>query len=148
MQTTIGEDIELDLETDTPQIRLVDRLVRRSLTSLAPEDYWKYEQNAMRLLIQPPQDMGRRIDAPTLVLTGEHDRFTPPDAGRELARACPRAAFTTIHEADHFSYLEHPRTVMDLALNFFRELPLDGVPGCSPVEYFGRDLPERLQEVA
>ena len=133
-------------EADIPNRRLVDRLVRASLTRLAPEDYWKYEQNMMRLLIHTPRDVSS-LAAPTLVLTGEHDMFTPPAGGRELARACTRAAFTTIRRADHFSYLRNPRAVMDLALNFFRELPLDGVPDCAPIEYFGCDLPD-LREVA
>ena len=126
-------------EADIQNRRLVDRLVRASLTRLAPEDYWKYEQNMMRVLIHTPRDVSS-LAAPTLVLTGEHDIFTPSAGGRELARACTRAAFTTIRRADHFSYLQNPRAVMDLALNFFRELPLDGVPDCAPIEYFGCDL--------
>ena len=125
--------------------RLVDRVVRGAFSCLAPEDYWKYEQNAMRLLIHSQQDLSRGLDAPVLVVTGEYDVFTPPDGGRELARACSRSAFTTIRKADHFAYLEQPRTLMELALNFFRELPLGAVPGCSPIEYFGLD---QLQEVA
>ena len=124
--------------------RLVDRAVRAALGDLAAEDFWKHEQNARRLLIHPPQSRGRRLDVPALVLTGEHDGFTAPDAGREVAQACSRAVFTTIREADHFSPFENPRAVMDLALNFYRDLPLDGVPGCGPIESFGcefRDLP-------
>ena len=135
-------------EADVRNRRRVDRLVRVSLSRLAPEDYRKYEQNAMRLLIHPPQDMRRSLDAPSLVLAAEHDIFTPPAGGRELAQACSRAAFTTIRRADHFVHLQNPRAVMDLALNFFLELPLDGVPDCEPVEYCGHDLPDRLREVA
>ena len=135
-------------EADIPKRGVVDGLLRASLTRLTPEDYRKYKQNAMRLLIHPSQDMQRRLDAPTLVLTGEHDTFTPPAGGRELARACSPAAFTTIRQAGHFAPLENPRAVMDLALNFFRELPLDGVPDCGPVEYFGCDAPDWLRGVA
>ena len=134
-------------DADIPNRRLVHRLVRASLTRLTPQDYWKYEQNAMRLLIHPPLDVSRSLDAPTLVLTGEHDIFTPPARGRELARACTRAAFTTIRHAGHFSHLENPRALMELTLNFFRELPLDGVPDCAPIEYFGCDLAD-LRKVA
>ncbi len=126
----------------------VDRIMRHSLRRVTADDYRKYEQNVMRLLIQPPQDLSRRVDAPVLVFTGEHDVFTPPDGGRELAGACSRAAFTTIRGADHFSPIEQPRAAMDLALNFFRGRPLDGVPGCAPVEYFGRDVPDGLLHVA
>ena len=126
----------------------VDRVLRISMRRVTSDDCRKYEQNVMRLLTQPPHDLGRRMDAPVLVFTGEHDVFTPPDGGRELAGACSRAAFTTIREADHFSPFEQPRAVMDLALNFFRGLPLEGVPGCAPVEYFGRDVPDGLLHVA
>ncbi len=126
----------------------VDRVMRASLRRMASDDYRKYEQNVVRLLIQPPQDLGRRIDAPVLVFTGEHDIFTPPDGGRELAAACSRAAFTTIRGADHFSPFERPRAVMELALNFFRGLPLGGVPGCAPMEYFGRGGGDGLPHVA
>jgi pimeloyl-ACP methyl ester carboxylesterase len=45
---------------------------------------------------------------PTLLLCGEEDTMSPPDAMRALAEHIPGARFTRIPEAGHFSALENP----------------------------------------
>lgn len=118
--------------------RIVERILRMSISRMAPGDYRKSEQNALRMLLHVPDDDSRNPDVPVLVTTGEHDPFATPDAAREMAWACSCAAFTMIREADHLVYLERPRVTMDLALNFFRGLPLEGARGCTPIEHLGR----------
>jgi pimeloyl-ACP methyl ester carboxylesterase len=58
------------------------------------------------------------IDAPTLVLTCEHDAFQP--AAEELAEALPNATVATIPGADHFAYTEpeHRRAWSQTVLDF------------------------------
>jgi pimeloyl-[acyl-carrier protein] methyl ester esterase len=53
-----------------------------------------------------------RIALPTLVIAGEHDRLTPPGAGRELAVALPSARFRLIGRCGHAPFLSHPEEVL------------------------------------
>ena len=51
------------------------------------------------------------IDVPSLVIAGEHDRLTPPAAGRFLAARLRDARFRTIAGAGHAPFLSHPAAV-------------------------------------
>ncbi len=50
----------------------------------------------------------RGITAPTLVITGERDRLTPPQASHYLAKAIPAARLVEIEGAAHAPFLSHP----------------------------------------
>ncbi len=63
-----------------------------------------------------------RIAAPTLVISGEHDAGTTPDAGRALAAAIPHARFELIRDASHLSAVEQPQVFYGLVRSF-----LDGL---------------------
>jgi 3-oxoadipate enol-lactonase len=76
------------------------------------------------LMEQPPagyvgalEAMKRRPDAtpllqgisvPTLVVVGEHDALTPPDAARRLQKAIPGARLVVVPGAGHLTSLEAP----------------------------------------
>jgi pimeloyl-ACP methyl ester carboxylesterase len=47
-----------------------------------------------------------RIDLPTLILSGEHDRVVSPDYGRRFADAIPNATFKIINGAGHYPHVE------------------------------------------
>lgn len=49
-----------------------------------------------------------RIAVPTLVVSGQHDRLTPPGAGRWLSETIDGATFTCIPGAGHAPFLSHP----------------------------------------
>ena len=51
------------------------------------------------------------IRAPTLVVTGELDKMTPPKLGAELADGIPNARLRVIPGAGHMAHLEQPRAV-------------------------------------
>jgi malonyl-CoA O-methyltransferase len=51
------------------------------------------------------------IAIPSLVIAGEHDRITPPAAGRELASRLPSARFVEVPKAGHAPFLSHPEIV-------------------------------------
>jgi pimeloyl-ACP methyl ester carboxylesterase len=42
-----------------------------------------------------------KIAVPALVISGNHDTITPPDAGRELAAALPQGRFMSFAKAGH-----------------------------------------------
>ena len=60
------------------------------------------------------------IHVPTLVLSGEHDRATPPALGRELAAEIRGARFEVIAGAAHLPPLEQP-AAMSAAIQTFLE---------------------------
>jgi pimeloyl-[acyl-carrier protein] methyl ester esterase len=53
------------------------------------------------------------IACPTLVISGEHDRLTPPAAGEWLAAAMPDARHRLIRGAAHAPFLSHAHEVLD-----------------------------------
>ena len=48
------------------------------------------------------------VRRPTLVLVGDRDESTPPEAGRLLARSIPGAAIEVIQGASHMLPIEVP----------------------------------------
>jgi pimeloyl-ACP methyl ester carboxylesterase len=51
------------------------------------------------------------ITAPTLVVVGARDGFTPPERGRAMAAAIPAAELLEIPNASHTAPIEHPHLV-------------------------------------
>jgi pimeloyl-ACP methyl ester carboxylesterase len=52
-----------------------------------------------------------RIKVPTLVVVGEADQITTPEAAKEMAEAIAGARLVTIAKAGHFALLEEPGQV-------------------------------------
>jgi pimeloyl-[acyl-carrier protein] methyl ester esterase len=78
-----------------------------------------------------------RISHPVLVIAGEHDRLTPPDAGRELAMKLPSARFSLIRRAGHAPFLSHADEVLEELLPFLErrcEEPSPALRAPSPAE--------------
>lgn len=48
------------------------------------------------------------IDVPTLVMVGQEDGITPPDAARTMADAIPDAELITVPDAGHLTPMERP----------------------------------------
>ena len=64
-----------------------------------------------------------RLAVPTLVIAGEHDRLTPPGAGRELAAQLPMARFRLVARSGHAPFLSHPDEVLAEVLGFLARHP-------------------------
>lgn len=56
------------------------------------------------------------ISVPTLVIVGEHDALTPPDAAILMASAIPNASLAVIGGAGHMTVLEEPVEFAELVL--------------------------------
>lgn len=63
-----------------------------------------------------------QILQPALVLSGQHDRVTPPAAGRWLAEALPAARYEQIARAGHATLLSHVDDVTTALRGFLHEL--------------------------
>jgi 3-oxoadipate enol-lactonase len=62
-----------------------------------------------------------QIEAPTLVVTGEHDPVAPPSSGEELAGAISDARHVVIPGAAHIANAERPEVFTRALLGFLEE---------------------------
>ncbi|MDT0632003.1 alpha/beta hydrolase [Rubrivirga sp. S365] len=65
-----------------------------------------------------------RITAPTLVVTGEHDRPHPPHQGRADAERIPDATFVELADVGHTPPAEAPAETTRLVLDWLRRHPI------------------------
>jgi 3-oxoadipate enol-lactonase len=59
-----------------------------------------------------------RIEAPTLVITGDQDTACPPDLGRAIASSVQHGRFELLPSASHASCVEQPEAFNQLLLDF------------------------------
>lgn len=62
-----------------------------------------------------------RIEQPTLILWGEHDRWLPPSQGEALAEAIPNAQLVLLRSAGHLPLEEQPVESHGPLLTFLRD---------------------------
>lgn len=62
-----------------------------------------------------------KIVQPTLVIAGERDKLTPPQASHYLAQAMPGARLAEIPGAAHAPFLSHPEVFLEQVKNFLHE---------------------------
>lgn len=58
------------------------------------------------------------IACPTLVVTGDEDKVTPPELGRELAEALPRGQHLALPGIGHLPLLEAPQVMAEALTRF------------------------------
>ena len=75
------------------------------------------------------QDVGRRIEAPTLVLWGERDRVLPPSEGLRLSKEIRGSSFMTIPDTGHLPQEESPAEFARVVASFVGLLPAKNPPG-------------------
>jgi pimeloyl-[acyl-carrier protein] methyl ester esterase len=62
-----------------------------------------------------------QIAQPTLVIAGERDKLTPPEASHYLAQSLPQAREVVVAGAAHASFLSHPEIFIEQVKNFLHE---------------------------
>lgn len=77
------------------------------------------------LVTHDTRDRLAEIDAPTLVLTGELDRETPPRYGRALAEGVPGGRFVQIDGAGHLIHVEAAEAVNALVIEHLSSVEQD-----------------------
>lgn len=88
------------------------RMLRRRLASHGAPDLRALDTGLAILREADLREDLPRIAQPTLVIAGEHDRLTPPDAGRELAMALPSARYWLVERSGHAPFLSHGPEVL------------------------------------
>jgi pimeloyl-ACP methyl ester carboxylesterase len=66
------------------------------------------------------EDILRHIKAPTLVIVGDKDNFTPPWLGRVMASRIPVAELVVVPGGTHGTIIEEPRLVNKAILDFLQ----------------------------
>jgi pimeloyl-ACP methyl ester carboxylesterase len=64
-----------------------------------------------------------RIEAPTLVVTGDEDAIVPPDNSRNLAASIPSARLAIIEGAGHMVFIERSEEFNRAVVEFLEERP-------------------------
>ncbi|MFI6394745.1 alpha/beta fold hydrolase [Nonomuraea sp. NPDC050540] len=59
---------------------------------------------------------------PTAILVGDKDWLTPPEHGRAMAEALPRASFTEVPDTSHLIQLERPAVVNEALRDLIKEI--------------------------
>jgi pimeloyl-ACP methyl ester carboxylesterase len=87
------------------------------------------------------EDILRQIKAPTLVIVGDKDNFTPPWLGRVMASRIPVAELVVVPGGTHGTIIEEPRLVNKAILDFLqRHLAADAK---APLTLVGKPAPRR-----
>jgi pimeloyl-ACP methyl ester carboxylesterase len=113
----------------------VQRALLEHLSTATEADIVRYLAVAQRLVDHPAAQPGRISGMRALCVTGEHDDLTPPELVRAMAADIDGAAFTTIRDTCHVSFLERNVDWADLVLRFFTDQPLTGLDYLTGVEY-------------
>ena len=61
------------------------------------------------------------IKQPTLLIAGERDKLTPPEASQYMAQQLPHARMVEIEGAAHAPFLSHPQVVIEHMKSFLHE---------------------------
>ena len=130
-QRTVHDFLALQTRGDERSTETL-RVLRSRLASHGTPDLRALETGLSILRVSDLRDVLPRIGLPALVVAGEHDRLTPPDAGRELALALPAARFRLIERSAHAPFLSHGPEVLEEVRGFLsrhRALAVTAVPG-------------------
>lgn len=88
-----------------------------SLT-VGPEVYLRHQEAIIARVDSRPDLPG--IKVPTLVIVGDADEITVPDAAREMAAGIPGAKLVVIETAGHMALLEQPQVVIPAIVDWAR----------------------------
>lgn len=94
---------------------------RRIMESVTPE----WVTTALEAMKHRPDStpMLGAVDLPALVIVGEEDKVTPPEAAEDMQRRMPNARLAVIPKAGHLSNLEDPDAFNAELRSFLETLP-------------------------
>ncbi|WP_262315244.1 alpha/beta fold hydrolase [Lacticaseibacillus parakribbianus] len=87
---------------------------------------WKHRSPLLTLMLEQPhitRQMLNNIQAPTLVMAGQHDVIRPSETAR-IVREIPQARGITVPGASHSSYIKDGPTLYGLIAPFLQPLAL------------------------
>jgi pimeloyl-ACP methyl ester carboxylesterase len=119
LKTEVAMKLVISMELNRQMLHRVDivpyfdhlaqmdpRVFVRTLDSLAEHSAW---------------DHLSRVDVPTLIISGEKDRFTPSWLSHRMAESVPGAQFMIVPQGSHTAPLEQPELIWRKVERFLRE---------------------------
>jgi pimeloyl-ACP methyl ester carboxylesterase len=97
-------------------VERVGPVVRSMAATTGPETFVR-QQRAILGRPDSRRDL-HAIAVPTLVIVGDVDGITPPDAAREMAEGIPGADLAVAPECGHLASIERPEFVTEAILGF------------------------------
>jgi pimeloyl-ACP methyl ester carboxylesterase len=112
--------LELAYPTYVSPIRRNDSALKKVFLEMAAEVGSEAGIRQMRALLalDAPFSGLNEIHCPTIVIGGEEDRRTTPEAHQLLAQEIPDSHLFMVKNAAHFTLLERPAAVTDLLLDW------------------------------
>ena len=100
--------------------------IRHILTQMAQKTGIKRYVNEQMLIMGRPDstDLLKKITCPVLVMGGESDALSPPEAMDAIAAQIPHSAHVIIENSGHLPPLENPAAVTAVWRMFFRQNPV------------------------
>ncbi|MGH8378072.1 MAG: pimeloyl-ACP methyl ester esterase BioH [Gammaproteobacteria bacterium] len=99
------------------------RQLRETVFSRGGPDPSSLTQGLALLRDSDLRAMLAHIDLPTLIMVGQYDRLTPPQAGAALGAAIHGAKLLRFPRASHAPFLSHPAEFIEALAGFVRALP-------------------------
>lgn len=101
----------------------VDKMLAMLGSNPNPVSPEAYNRQAAAYIQHDALDRVGEISAPTLVITGERDRLTPPWIGQELAEAIPDAKYIQVNGpgSSHGMIIERAEDFNNIVLSFLKE---------------------------
>jgi pimeloyl-[acyl-carrier protein] methyl ester esterase len=115
---TIRDFLALQLRGDEHAARML-RSLRQRIFSHGDPDPRALARGLAVLAETDLRPAVSRLSMPTLVIGGDRDRLTPPEAGAWLADAIPGARHLSISGASHTPFISHPDAFLDAVGDFF-----------------------------
>ncbi len=119
MRTDLAVDIALRTELNAELMQRAD--LAPYFEHLAVMDPVVFVRTLDSLKDHTAWDHLAHVDAPTLVIGGERDRFTPVWLSRRMADAIPGSEFLLVPGGSHTAPLEQPRVVNDEVFEFLEK---------------------------
>lgn len=118
--TTLRRFISLQLRGSENERELLTKL-REQLFSRGEPD-----MSALRGGLEILRDADQRLEVSgiqqqTLVIAGQRDKLTPPEASHYLAQVIPNARLVEIEGAAHTPFLSHPEVFIEHVKSFLNE---------------------------
>ena len=118
--TTLRRFISLQLRGSENERELLTKLREQLLSHGEPD------MNALRGGLEILRDADQRrevagIEQQTLVIAGQRDKLTPPEASYYLAQVMPNSRVVEIEGAAHAPFLSHPELFVEYVKDFFHE---------------------------
>lgn len=120
-ETTVTDFMKLTLLSgDRPKYKWSE-LLKRAFKHGHPSS--KALQNGLSILASGDFRFHvERIYAPTLCVSGEHDRLTPPQASEFMSQKMPKGEWLNIKGAGHAPFISHPETFQQSVIEWLAKL--------------------------